>query len=118
MSGNDELVVQRVKHGGQLNQQRFKERHNFGATAFKHIPVLVIFNQHAQSLGNNLHLQIRFHMRITGNGGDTGCQLAKLGGGFLLQQRRFLIHITRFFLRFFRHRHGGRFWRMRRADFI
>lgn len=36
-------------------------------------------------------------MRITGDGIDTGCQLAKLGGGFLLQQRRFLVDVARFF---------------------
>ena len=118
MPGNNNFIIERVEHWRELHQQRFKERHNLRAAAFKHIAVLVIFNQHAQSLGNNLHLQIRFHMRITGNGVDTGCQLAKLGGGFLLQQRCFLVDVSRFFLRLFRHRHGGRFWRMRRADFI
>lgn len=36
-------------------------------------------------------------MCITGDGVDTGRQLAKLSSGFLLQQRRFLVDVTRFF---------------------
>ncbi len=47
--------------------------------------------------GNNLHLQIRFHMRITGNGVDTGCQLAKLGGDFFFSSAVFSLTSRAFF---------------------
>lgn len=51
MPGNNNFVIERVEHWRELHQQSFKERHNLCAAAFKHIAVLVIFNQHAQSPG-------------------------------------------------------------------
>ena len=47
MPGNNNFVIERVEHWRELHQQSFKERHNLRAAAFKHIAVLVVFNQHA-----------------------------------------------------------------------